>query len=317
MPGTSPINTDRLGYLAMPHILFVTNPAHDSEGFAHVHTRFAQAAANRPGLTLEPITVDAVLGRVNSTDAVKPDAALVWDKDTATARLLEAHGVRCFNSPTATDVCENKLSTYHALRAAGVPQPDTVPIPRNPLSMQHGTSERWAASPFIDDAISALGLPMVGKPSVGSFGTNVQLIHNRDELVSFCTTFDRFYSGLVQRYVPSLDGSDVRVAVIGGHAVAAVKRTSQVGDFRANIALGGTGASYALTDAVRRVAEDAARAVGADVAGVDVLGADTDSPMVCEVNSCPQFLGLETACGIDFPAVVLDHIERALVWTAR
>lgn len=301
----------------MPHILFVTNPAHTSESFAYVRTRFSQAAADRPGFTLEPITVDAALGRVTSADAVKPDAALVWDKDTATTRLLEAHGVRCFNSPAATDVCEDKRATYHALRAAAVPQPDTVPIPRNPLSMQHDTSERWAASPFIDDAISALGLPMVGKPSVGSFGTNVQLIHNRDELVSFCTTFDRFYSGLVQRYVTSLDGSDVRVAVIGGHAVAAMKRVSPTGDFRANVALGGIAASYTLTDAVRRVADDAARAVGADVAGVDILGADTGSPVVCEVNSHPQFVGLESACKIDFPAAVLDHIERALVWTAR
>ena len=174
----------------MPHILFVTNPAHTSESFAYVHTRFAQAAADRPGLTLEPITVDAALGRVTSADAVKPDAALVWDKDTATARLLEAHGVRCFNSPAATDVCEDKRATYNALRAAGVPQPDTVPIPRNPLSMQHDTSERWAASPFIDDVISALGLPLVGKPATGSFGTNVTLLHTRDELVEYCTVFD-------------------------------------------------------------------------------------------------------------------------------
>lgn len=300
----------------MPHVLFVTNPAHTSESFTYVHTRFAQAAASRPGLTLEPVTVDAVLGRLTNADAAKPDAALVWDKDTATARLLEAHGVRCFNSPAATDVCENKLATYHALRAAAVPQPDTVPIPRNPRSMRHDTSARWQTSPFIDDVVSALGLPLVGKPAVGSFGTNVKLIHTRDELVSYCATFDRFYPGLVQRYVPSPDGSDVRVAVIGGHAVAAMKRTGVADDFRANIALGGTGTRYELNDAVRRVAEDAARAVGADVAGVDVLGADTDSPVVCEVNSCPQFLGLETACGIDFPAAVLDHIERALVWTA-
>lgn len=301
----------------MPHILFVTNPAHDSESFAYVHTRFAQAAANRPGLTLEPVTVDAVLGRVTSADEVKPDAALVWDKDTATARLLEDHGVRCFNAPTTTDVCEDKRATYNALRAAGVPQPDTVPIPRNPLSMRHDTSARWQTSPFIDDVISALGLPLVGKPSVGSFGTNVQLIHTRDELINYCTKFDRFYPGLVQRYVPSPDGSDVRVAVVGGHAVAAMKRTSPTGDFRANVALGGIAEPYTLTDAVRRVAEDAARAVGADVAGVDILGADTDSPMVCEVNSHPQFLGLESACKIDLPAAVLDHIERALVWTAR
>lgn len=301
----------------MPHVLFVTNPAHISDGFAYVSTRFAQAAEHRPGFTLEPITVDAALGRVTSTDAAKPDAALVWDKDTATARLLESYGVRCFNSPAATDVCEDKRATYNALLAAGVPQPDTVPIPRNPLSMRHDTTPRWAASPFIDDVISALGLPMVGKPTTGSFGTNVQLIHTRDELVEYCTVFDRFYPGLVQRYVPSPDGSDVRVAVIGGHAVAAMRRVSPTGDFRANVALGGIGAKYELNDATRCVAEDAARAVGASVAGVVILGADTDSPMVCEVNSHPQFLGLETACGIDFPAAVLDHIERALVWTAR
>lgn len=301
----------------MPHILIVTNPAHDSESFAYAHTRFAQAAENRPGLTLEPVTVDAVLGRVTSADAAKPDAALVWDKDTATARLLEAHGVRCFNAPTATEVCEDKRATYHALHAAGVPQPDTVPIPRNPRTMQHDTTPRWQTSPFIDDVVSALGLPLVGKPAVGAFGTNVTLLHTRDELVSYCAKFDRFYPGLVQRYVPSPDGSDVRVAVVGGHAVAAMKRVSPTGDFRANVALGGIAASYMLTDAVRRVAEDAARAVGADVAVVDVLGADTGSPLVCEVNSCPQFVGLESACGIDFPGAVLDHIERALVWTAR
>ena len=117
--------------------------------------------------------------------------------------------------------------------------------------------------------------------------------------------------------MPSPDGSGVRVAVIGGHAVAAMKRIGAVGDFRPNIALGGVGTRYELNDAARRVAEDAARAVGADIAGVDILGADTDSLMVCEVNACPQFLGLESACGIDFPGAVLDHIERALIWTAR
>lgn len=125
----------------MQHVVFVTNPAHTSEGFDYVHSRFAQAAAAREGVRLERVTVDEALGRLAGRGA-KPDAAIFWDKDTATARLLESFDVRCFNAPGAIDTCENKLATFFALRRAGVPQPETLPIPRNPLSMRHDTTDR-------------------------------------------------------------------------------------------------------------------------------------------------------------------------------
>lgn len=178
--------------------------------------------------------------------------------------------------------------------------------------MRHDTTDRWQVSPFIHAAIAELDLPLVGKPVTGSFGTNVALLHTREELVAYCAKFDRFYPGLVQRYSPSKDNSDVRVIVVGGRAVAAMRRVSPNGDFRANLALGGLAQQVELDAIDRRVAEEAALAVGADFVGVDLLRAGTQRPLVCEVNSHPQFTGLEAACGIDFPGLVLDHVARAL-----
>ena len=105
-------------------------------------------------------------------------------------------------------------------------------------------------------------MPLVGKPVTGSFGANVALLHTREDLVAYCTKFDRFYPGLVQRYSPSKDNSDVRVIVVGGRAVAAMRRVSPNGDFRANIALGGLAQQVELDAIDRRVAEEAALAVG-------------------------------------------------------
>lgn len=91
-----------------------------------------------------------------------------------------------------------------------------------------------------------------------------------------------------------------------------MRRVSPSGDFRANLALGGAAQRVEVDATDRRVAEEAALAVGADFAGVDLLRAGTQRPLVCEVNSHPQFTGVETACGIDFPDLVLDYVARAL-----
>lgn len=82
-----------------------------------------QDAAARDDVRLEHVTVDEAVVRVTSYGA-KPDAAIFWDKDTATARLMESFNVRCFNAPGAIDTCENKLATFFTLQRAGVPQPE-------------------------------------------------------------------------------------------------------------------------------------------------------------------------------------------------
>lgn len=297
----------------MLDISLVFNPDKADGGFAYVFSSFVAASMSRSGVSLTCIPVDDVAALALTGQL--PNAVITWDKDTHTQRMIEAAGVRCFNPSSAIETSDDKIVIYYTLARAGIAQPDTLAIPRNAMSWKHDTTQRWATSGFIDTAISYLGLPMVGKPAVGSFGTNVTLLHSKEEVVEYCTKFDRFYRGLLQRYVPESGATDTRVAVVGNEVVGAMRRVAADGEFRANVALGGRAEPVELDDTTRQLALDAVRAVGADFAGVDILCAGTDTPLVCEVNPSLQFAGLESVCDVDVAGSILDYVTRSLIWS--
>ncbi|PRX96506.1 RimK family alpha-L-glutamate ligase [Allonocardiopsis opalescens] len=217
-----------------------------------------------------------------------------------TARSLEAHGETVVNSAAATEVCTDKWRTSLALRAAGVPSPPAV-IAMTPQ----------AALAALDEQ---LGYPAVLKPLVGSWGRMVSLLPDRrtaQTVLEYVGERPAPQARLVylQRFVPKPD-RDIRVLVAGGAAVAASFRT---GEWRTNAALGGRSSHCPLGPDLAELALAAARAVGAELAGVDVIEDEAGGLHVLEVNDRVEFAGLQSAVQgrADVAGAVADHIIAA------
>jgi ribosomal protein S6--L-glutamate ligase len=133
------------------------------------------------------------------------------------------------------------------------------------------------------------------------------LAHTLEELSSLLGTMrDLGQEIVLQEFVSESKGRDVRVLVVGGRVVGAMRRTARKGEFRSNLHRGGEGESIELTDPYARAALAAARAVGLDVAGVDVLEG-REGPRIIEVNSSPGFEGMERATGVDVAGLIIAH----------
>jgi ribosomal protein S6--L-glutamate ligase len=113
---------------------------------------------------------------------------------------------------------------------------------------------------------------------------------------------------LVQEFIKESKGADIRAFVIGNKVVAAMRRQGAPGEFRSNLHRGGNAAAIKLTAMERATAIKAAKTMGLNVAGVDLLQSN-HGPLVLEVNSSPGLEGIEAASGIDVAAKIIEFIE--------
>lgn len=207
---------------------------------------------------------------------------------------LETAGVRCVNQAGPLSISRDKARTFQVLAQAGVPLPQTIVLGRRtPL----------------DSALARLGPPpWILKLPVGTQGVGVSRV---DSPESLRTVVDMLHGleqrVLLQRYVEESAGTDIRVLVVGGQALAAMRRRARPGEVRSNLHQGGAGEGVALLPEWSRVAESAASAVGLEVAGVDLLPS-RDGPVVCEVNGSPGLEGLQRATGEDLATRVIEFV---------
>lgn len=208
------------------------------------------------------------------------------------AALLADAGRMVVNSPEAIAACQDKLTTARLLAAAGLPVPDfRLVLTRHDLPA----------------ALDVLGLPCVLKPLFGGLGRRVLLIRDADLADAAYDYVEHFGHGfdrvlLAQRYHP---GTDERVLVAGGRAVAAYQRVAS-GDWRANVALGAR-ALPSQADGTGALAVRAATAVGAVICAVDLL-AGPGGAVVNEVNHVPMFRGAAEATGADIGRAVIEAL---------
>lgn len=226
------------------------------------------------------------------------DAVLFWDKDVLLARHLENEGRLVINSSQALALCDDKAHSSVIFSKAKLPMPKTIVAPFTYANI--GFTELN----FLDKAIDILGFPMVVKESHGSFGQQVYLARTKAELVDLVTKIAP-RPMIFQQYI-ECGNSDLRLQVVGDKVVAAVKRTSANGDFRANATLGGIMEAYAPTLEQIELALSAARAVNAQIAGVDILLGD--KPYLCEVNANAHFKRLMDATGVDVAGLIADYV---------
>ena len=283
------------GILLVNHFL-------SGEHFMTVQELFLKAAREK-GIELSVKTaVDCMHSSLTAEDV--GDFVLFWDKDVLLAKRLAALGLPVFNSAEAVRLCDNKGETALALAAHGVSTPRTVIAPMTFEGIGYTKTD------FVKKACDVLGFPLVIKELYGSFGAQVYLINDEAEaLARVAAMGGRPF--LFQAFVQESFGRDVRANVVGDRVVAAMLRTGKSGDFRSNIGSGGQGETFLLSPEGERLAVAAARAVGADFAGVDLLFT-ADGFTVCEVNSNPQFAGTMQYTGINMAEHILAHVQTKI-----
>lgn len=207
---------------------------------------------------------------------------LFWDKDILLAKALESMGMPVFNNSFSIEACDNKALTHFYLSQHKIPMPDTIITPMTYENIGYGSMK------FLDHVVDKLGLPLVVKESFGSFGQQVYLCRNREELEKRVKELQG-RSFLFQRFVETSAGRDVRLQVVGKRVVAAMERRAKDGDFRANITNGGTMKQYVPTKEQEELVVKCCEILQADFAGVDLLFGENGESYVCEVNSNAHF----------------------------
>lgn len=228
------------------------------------------------------------------------DFCVYLDKDKYASEILERVGLRLFNSHRAIRICDDKAETHVALSGIGIPMPKTLP----------GLLCYDMKCELNDDVVSQVeaefGYPVIVKSCFGSLGKGVWKADDRDELRALMREL-QFSPHLFQEFITSSVGRDVRVILIGGRVVAAMKRSSET-DFRSNIELGGVGEVFELPSDFKAIAERAACALGLDYCGLDLMFGEDGSPILCEVNSNAFFAGIERVTGVNIAGKYADHI---------
>jgi RimK family alpha-L-glutamate ligase len=264
-------------------------------------------AARTEGISLTRVRNDDLLveikrgqSRVDHPALEEADFVLFWDKDIVLARQMERLGHRLYNRAEAIEVCDNKCLTHQVLSDQGIAMPTTIVAPFIYANMDRKNLD------YLDRVVGKLGFPMVVKEAYGSFGHQVSLVEDRDALEAWV----RKAGGrphLYQEYIGECHGEDLRLNVVGGRVVAAMKRKSR-DDFRANVTLGGTMEPYQPSQTEEALAIKAARILGLDFAGVDLLQTK-DGPLVCEINANVHFKTLYDCTGVDTAAHLMGWIK--------
>lgn len=231
-------------------------------------------------------------------DAVIPRIASHMTRyGTAIVRQLEMQGVYTVSGSLAINRSRDKLRSMQLLAKAGVGVPKTV-FSRN--------------SADIDDLIDKLGgTPVIIKLARGTHGNGVVLAETKKAaksvLQAFYLTNEDGTNILLQEFVKESAGTDIRAFVVGGRVVASMKRQSLDDDFRSNLHKGGEGTKIKLTEEERKMAIKAARAMGLNVAGVDMMRSER-GPLILEVNASPGF-GIEQVTGRDVATAIIEYVE--------
>jgi len=232
-------------------------------------------------------------------DAIIPRiAANMTRYGTAIVRQLEMQGVYTVSSSIAINRSRDKLRSLQLLARAGVGIPKTI-VSRN--------------STDIDDLIDKVGgTPVIIKLARGTHGNGVVLAESKKAAKSVLQALylsnEDGTNILLQEFVEESAGMDIRAFVVGGRVVASMKRQSLDDDFRSNLHRGGEGTVVKLTEEETKMAIKAAKAMGLNIAGVDLMRS-ARGPLVLEVNSSPGF-GIEKVTGRNVATPIIEYIEQ-------
>ncbi len=232
-------------------------------------------------------TYDAVIPRIGAS---------VTFYGLAVLRQFEVMGTYPLNESVAIGRSRDKLRSMQLMARDGIGLPVTT----------------FAHDPKQTEEVLKIagGAPTVIKLLEGTQGIGVVLADTDRSAKSVIEAFrGANVNIMVQEFIKEAGGTDIRALVIGGRVVAAMKRTGAEGEFRSNLHRGGSAAVIKLSPEERATAVRAAKAMGLNVCGVDMLRAN-HGPVVMEVNSSPGLEGVEKATGIDIAGQIIEYLEK-------
>ena len=257
-------------------------------------------------INLEFVSNSLALQMIFDNKFVKYDFILFWDKDVKLAKLLEDRGHIVINSSKSISLCDDKSKTYISLLNHNIKQPLTI---LSPL-IYYGTVD--SDLDYIKFSIEKLGFPMIVKECFGSFGEQVYLASNKDDLISLIKKIGT-KPFILQEFIKTSYGKDIRIEVIGDEVVATVFRQNENNDFRANITNGATASEYIPNSLQIDMALNVCKILGLDFAGVDILFGENDEPILCEVNSSAYPLNVQKITGVNIVKKTLEYIKKKIL----
>ncbi len=235
--------------------------------------------------------------KLTGYDAVIPRiGASVTYYGTAVLRQFEMMGVWPLNESVAITRSRDKLRSLQLLSREGVGLPVTA----------------FAHDPKQAEEVIRMvgGAPAIVKLIEGTQGIGVVLGETQKSAKSVIEAFrGANVNILVQEFIKEAGGSDIRAVVVGGKVIATMQRTGEEGEFRSNVHRGGHSKRIRITPEERSTAVRAAKIMGLNVCGVDLLRSN-HGPVVMEVNSSPGLEGVEKATGVDVAAAIIGFMER-------
>ncbi len=215
---------------------------------------------------------------------------------TAVVRQFEMMGVFPANESQAITRARDKLRSLQLLAAEGVGLPVT--------GFAHSTKD-------IEGLLNIVGgAPLVIKLLEGTQGIGVVLAETDSAAESVIEAFRGLDANiLVQEFIKEAGGTDIRCLVVGGRVVASMMRRAEPGEFRSNLHRGGSAEMIRITPEERSTAVRAAKIMGLNIAGVDILRSN-HGPLVMEVNTSPGLEGIEKATNIDVADLIIAFLEK-------
>ena len=215
-------------------------------------------------------------------------------------RILESAGARVINEYSVAEVCGNKLASTLALARARVPTPKTVVA---------------LSTDSVEEAARKVRFPLVMKPFTGSWGRMVSVAKDRDALSSLVELREEMHNPLEHMYYLQefvrRPPRDIRAVVTGDEVAACVYRNAAKGDWRTNVARGGTSKAFKPSARLVEMILKAAEAVGGGVLGVDAMESE-GGHVIHEVNSTVEFRGAQAATEGSIAAKIVSHAARSL-----
>lgn len=292
--------------------LLIVNEFLNTQKFSE-HTRWLLQAAEHFHMELEARTNAEVLAVFDSHGRESfqkcygelPEFVLSWDKDIRLAKYFEHLGIPVFNSSKGIENCDDKSLTHLILDSAGIPMPKTVVAPMTYPNIGY-TNDK-----FLNRVIQELEFPIVVKECFGSFGAQVYLCCDEQELKKKVQEIGA-KPMLFQEFIHESAGKDVRLQVVGGKVIAAMHRYSVNGDFRANITNGGKMKPYEPSKEEEELAVKVCEKLELGFAGVDLLFTNDNKKIVCEVNSNAHFKNIYDCTGVNTAEAIIQYIGEQI-----
>ena len=235
--------------------------------------------------------------KLRGYDAVIPRiGASVTFYGTAVLRQFEMMGVYPLNESVAIGRSRDKLRSMQLMARDGIGLPVTT--------FAHDAKQTEEVLKLAGEA------PLVIKLLEGTQGLGVVLADTNRSAKSVFEAFRATNTNiLIQEFIKEAGGTDIRAIVVGGKVIAAMKRTGAEGEFRSNLHRGGSAQVVKLSSEERATAIRAAKSMGLNACGVDMLRAN-HGPVIMEVNSSPGLEGVEKATGLDIAGKMIEFLEK-------